>query len=446
MPQNNGTSDGSDCPFFMVSGCVLFYTSVPHVVPNPKEENKKTKNKSPRMSEVDMYLVKTPPFSPSEVRESSRRHMAYDLNLNFVIDWESEKGAKVNSQLASIAACMKRFREEKHDEVHVKTFVARKAVEFILCTNLGENVGTQTLQSTEQVLNDKELQTDNQKSVEETKALKDAMDYVFAHYFDEVQQLEQEDEKGVFPLAISMDLVKNTHARICPGKYGGVFRSSERFVDFRGVPLKCHAGDHVYPCGAITEARSQGLIDVFNEHVLATPIPSTAEDEVSFLFRCAAWLLFFFIDVHPFSDGNGRLCRLLANRALMSAHPFPVPLRNKRAYIDALLDTRKNNGNPFPLFALLVESSLRGWNELYSGCHPMSMFALTVQQNCLDNSVHSQLSLHPRFVNMIQPKRKRLLKVIHGKIAEMMEKKQKFGSSDIDQLSIQVLIYLVYSS
>ena len=40
----------------------------------------------------------------------------------------------------------------------------------------------------------------------------------------------------------------------------------------------------------------------------------------------AAWLLFKVVDVHPFIDGNGRMCRLLANRVLAMIFPFPVPI------------------------------------------------------------------------------------------------------------------------
>ena len=47
-----------------------------------------------------------------------------------------------------------------------------------------------------------------------------------------------------------------------------------------------------------------------------------------YLFRLAVWVLFEFLGLHPFSDGNGRVTRMLYRYILMKLAPFPTPICN----------------------------------------------------------------------------------------------------------------------
>lgn len=94
-------------------------------------------------------------------------------------------------------------------------------------------------------------------------------------------------------------------------------------VDESGLPLK--AGE-IRTCGAFTvghvypEASMAGLEQAVDRYHLSL------ERKDHFLVS-AAVLFYEFIQVHPFQDGNGRLCRLLLHYALERVgFPFAVPL------------------------------------------------------------------------------------------------------------------------
>ena len=82
------------------------------------------------------------------------------------------------------------------------------------------------------------------------------------------------------------------------------------------------------------------------------------------LFKCVAWLVFELLDLHPFSDGNGRLCRLLSSYVLSACTPFPTPIYNLHTdheFEKALIAGRKTR-HPSALASMIIESSLVAWD------------------------------------------------------------------------------------
>eukprot|EP01094_Clydonella_sp_ATCC50884_P007570 TRINITY_DN16769_c0_g1_i1.p1 TRINITY_DN16769_c0_g1~~TRINITY_DN16769_c0_g1_i1.p1 ORF type:complete len:204 (-),score=26.88 TRINITY_DN16769_c0_g1_i1:93-680(-) len=77
----------------------------------------------------------------------------------------------------------------------------------------------------------------------------------------------------------------------------------------------------------------------------------------------AAFLQFHFVDIHPYGDGNGRLCRVLSKMMLDEVFPVPLPqFRNRQSYIDALERCRSTRTTR-PLFDLLLDSAICKYEE-----------------------------------------------------------------------------------
>ena len=84
-------------------------------------------------------------------------------------------------------------------------------------------------------------------------------------------------------------------------------------------------------------------------------------DRLLSIFKSAAWLVFELLDLHPFSDGNGRLCRLVCSYVLSTCTPFPSPILDK--YVHALITARKL-GRLHELTNVIIESNLTSWRML----------------------------------------------------------------------------------
>lgn len=145
-------------------------------------------------------------------------------------------------------------------------------------------------------------------------------------------------------------------------------------------------GRHYYPNHVFIDMHISHILDNHNMHFNhylynmkhSNSVPE--EEKITYLIKCAAWLFCRLITLHPFRNGNGRLCRILANDVLMEIAPFPVLMYNfgsitKDTYFDAIIqyqgdsapepgpDNPNTSNDPKLISALLVEGLLHGWKE-----------------------------------------------------------------------------------
>ena len=129
---------------------------------------------------------------------------------------------------------------------------------------------------------------------------------------------------------------------------------------YREIPV--HSGDHVFPNHDCVPRNMKKIVDKYNSKASAPHDP----------YQLASWLLFEVISLHPFIDGNGRLCRLLWCASLMrDGLPFPLTItsghkRARRHYIQCIeRDRRPQCSNQPSLTTLTLVSVTKAWDNFW---------------------------------------------------------------------------------
>lgn len=165
---------------------------------------------------------------------------------------------------------------------------------------------------------------------------------------------------------LSVDLIKETHRLLMDGLKNdgrtvtaGAYREGPVFADDHHFPDHEHVPD--------------GMDRIVREYNVKC---SEADHDP---YQLASWLLFEVISLHPFEDGNGRLCRLLWCYSLMrDGMPFPTVLTSghkKNAYkhyIRALKKSQRCDLRPrepaeqySSLTSLTVLSVEQAWSNFF---------------------------------------------------------------------------------
>ncbi|PRP73342.1 hypothetical protein PROFUN_11903 [Planoprotostelium fungivorum] len=111
-------------------------------------------------------------------------------------------------------------------------------------------------------------------------------------------------------------------------------------------------------------------------------------DRVLKTFAIAAFAQFHFVDLHPFVDGNSRICCFISKRIIDHVCPVPFPMfRDRRKYINALQQARTFQDPieaPKTLCSLLLSEAIDHYTEMIWEISetkiPIYLSAYTVQQ------------------------------------------------------------------
>ena len=246
-------------------------------------------------------------------------------------------------------------------------FARAMTIDTIYHLNIGELVGTQTMDCTKAVLESLMQRRNEGSSGSELEKMQEEREtintYKAMNHLHEVIHTEMM-KTGL----LTVQQICDVHKVLLSGlhKKAGELRQTEVFTNW-------HGGIHYYPHPRVAAQKIYSIIDQHNFHMDSRP--ETTFEDTAFIFKCAAWLLFNFVDTHPFADGNGRMCRLLANYVVSLITPFPVSLYHRKHphrsgredYINAIVCCRDHpDEGPQELAAMLVEGAWQGWRYLFS--------------------------------------------------------------------------------
>lgn len=141
---------------------------------------------------------------------------------------------------------------------------------------------------------------------------------------------------------------------------------------FREASSGPHGYDYVYLDHHLVQDHLGCLVDEHNR-LCASMAASGKLHSLEERIKLASWFAFEFMDIHPFSNGNGRLGRLLCAWHFLDILPAPLVFRNDRdCYLQSLVDGRASVPHCPSVFAAFVVESMYLSCERYgmSCCSP----------------------------------------------------------------------------
>lgn len=273
-------------------------------------------------------------------------------------------------KLAQICTWTEQYRKLP---VAAKDFVqnsyCRAAVaQCVLSANLSEETGLADLDSTQEVLQ-AAAATVSGKPAQETKQLGDALQALAVQYESiSACQLQHSLEA----LTLTPEIICQVHRVLMHDLVhnAGEYRNGEAYEGFA-------EGIFFYQPAQLIPSLLLTVCDLYNQSL--RDIADSA-NQVSSLYHLAAVLFIQFVTVHPFSDGNGRLARLLASHVLRSVTPFPITPHAdgtdlaRKVYVGAIMAARAVDGkansfltlsSPADFTALLIHAGWESWKSCF---------------------------------------------------------------------------------
>ena len=278
----------------------------------------------------------------------------------------------VEEMISDIMKYHKRWKEEEgdYDKKLIEEVKDKFLLEFITHVNKEEEHGFSTLEETTSVLRNRPSHSrlNRSQSIEEKETIN--LERAYINLLKKIKSEERASDYGL----LEASLLEETHRIILqdiplPAKdytKPGEMSNKRRIAEFNGEIYE-------YQNPGDMKNTVNNLLDKYNLLFdSCTKNQLKSYDDYYNLFKISAWLLFELLDLHPFSDGNGRLCRILCSYSLSAFTPFPTPIYNvwtnssKDDYKQALVDTRKfYNRQPRGLATMIIECSCFGWRNFF---------------------------------------------------------------------------------
>ena len=163
----------------------------------------------------------------------------------------------------------------------------------------------------------------------------------------DIQKEERSSYLGILDVEVCIKqcheiLMKNVmdNNRTVPGKFSVLKRSTEFKGETYHYPY--------YKTESVAHKAVQAIVDQYMDMLHDISNDNSERNKLENSFKCASVLLFGFLTLHPFSDGNGRLARLLCSHCLNVFSPFPTAIYNvfspstRDDYLTAIVNARKN--------------------------------------------------------------------------------------------------------
>lgn len=295
---------------------------------------------------IDFQPLENPPWRAKTSLCPSTQDMIKDI-ANFKQNWD----LKIDSVDSSILNDVRQKLEAK----------------FFHHCNVDEDHGLKDLKRLELFLKsskDSGLSNSKKLSLEEQETLNVRDAYVF---LQEQAELETKECRGL----LEESMLRKTNMIILrkipiakSSTKPGIYSNKPRMTTFNGET-------YFYQQPEDMMAAVCTLLDRYNSLFTQSMNLPSMEERLENVFKSVAWLVFELLDLHPFSDGNGRLCRLLCCYVLSALCPFPSPMYNMYSessiqdFEQILVATRQSaDRKPVGLTTMIIESNWATWKKL----------------------------------------------------------------------------------
>eukprot|EP00455_Lapot_gusevi_P007694 TRINITY_DN1328_c0_g1_i1.p1 TRINITY_DN1328_c0_g1~~TRINITY_DN1328_c0_g1_i1.p1 ORF type:complete len:414 (-),score=8.15 TRINITY_DN1328_c0_g1_i1:44-1210(-) len=155
-----------------------------------------------------------------------------------------------------------------------------------------------------------------------------------------------------------------------------------------GVKSKNMAGaEHVYPHHTVVPdaVESLNLLVFYLLKAGASLFPAGSSSRIMVAFAIAAFYQYHFVSIHPFSDGNGRMCRLLSKLILDWVIPLPIPMFEIRDDYLCAIDAGRIQDLPrdahVPLLKLLLRTARQHLIQVLANCNNLPPLVLCARKS-----------------------------------------------------------------